>query len=222
MPDDGNLHAYFGGTFDPVHNGHLHAARSAQDALGLSCLHLVLAARPVHRQPPQASAEDRWAMLQLAVAGTTTLVAEDLELRRPGPSYTVDTLTELRQRHGQGASLVWLLGWDAFCTLDQWRDWQRILQLAHLVILRRPGAAPDLSDSLQMELSNREIGAVTALSEQPAGRILTLPAPMELVSASEVRIRLAEGANASDLLPFAVWSYINEHRLYRKVTPTQC
>ena len=138
--DPASLIGFLGGTFDPIHNGHLHAGRTAAALLNLERVHLVLAARPAHRAQPSTTIAQRWAMLELAVAGDTVLVADDREVRRDASSYTVETLEELRAERGVHAPLVWLLGWDAYRSLPTWRRWQELLELAHLAVLRRPGS----------------------------------------------------------------------------------
>ena len=130
---------FLGGTFDPIHNGHLHAATSAAAALDLERVNLVLAARPKHRAQPFASIEHRWAMLELAVAGNERLRADDREIRRGTATYTVETLEEVRVRYGAEMPLVWLLGWDAYRGLPTWHRWRELARLAHLAVLQRPG-----------------------------------------------------------------------------------
>jgi nicotinate-nucleotide adenylyltransferase len=204
-----------GGTFDPVHLGHLHAARVARARLDLAAVHLVLAARPAHRASPVASAADRWAMLQLAVSGERGLVADDRELRRPGPSYTVQTLEDVRAEFGPGEPLVWLLGWDAFRGLEGWYRWERLPELAHLAIFRRPGSAADLSPGLAALCGSRQAGDAGALKRAPAGALYFLQTEMLDISATGIRARVQAGGDAADLLAPAVWTYITDRQLYR-------
>ena len=204
----------FGGTFDPVHLGHLHGALQVCDALELETVHLVLSARPGHRQEPGASAEHRWRMLELACAVDARLQPDDRELRRAArglrPSYTVETLEELRRR-APTAVLLWVLGSDAFRELPTWHRWREVLQLAHLVVLQRPGVSLELDDALQALLHSRRLNGPPT---DPAGGILLLDAPMQDISASQVRSILAAGGRADHLLPAAVYTYIKSHCLY--------
>jgi nicotinate-nucleotide adenylyltransferase len=204
-----------GGTFDPVHLGHLHAARVARAGLNLAAVHLILAARPAHRASPAASAEDRWAMLKLAVAGERGLVADDRELRRPGRSYAVDTLEDVRAQFGPAEPLVWLLGWDAFRELEGWYRWERLPELAHLAIFRRPGAAGDLSPAMAALCASRQTSDAGALQRAPAGALHFLETEMLDISATGIRARVQRGVDAADLLAPAVWTYITDRQLYR-------
>lgn len=182
----------FGGSFDPVHLGHLLAADAALRALGLAQVRLVPAGQqPFKRAGHAASPADRLAMLQLAVAGDPRFVVDDRELRRLGPSYTVDTLRELRTEF-PGAELCLLLGSDAVRDLPQWREADVIATLATVVELTRPGVVP----------------AGVALLAQ------TLPIPAIDISATAIRERVARGEDIRYLVPAAVARYIAERRLY--------
>ena len=203
-----------GGTFDPVHLGHLHGARQVCIALGLRQINLVLSARPGHRDAPGASVSHRWRMLQLACADDDRLVADDREIRRAAkgerPSYTVDTLEEIRRR-APDEQLLWVLGSDAFMELPTWHRWREVLNLAHLVVLQRPGASLAPSGELADLLRTHR------LSDPPetlCGGIFCLEAEMQDVSASRVRAILAAGSSAGDLLPATVCTYIKKHGLY--------
>ena len=201
--------AFLGGTFDPVHNGHLHAARVAAQAL--SCpVRLVLSAHPPHRPEPEASAERRWALLELACAAEAGLDADDVELRRRGPSYTVDTLEALRLRHGD-EPLSWIIGTDAFNEIRTWRRWRRVLELGHLLVLHRPGAVLK-GAALSFYREHR----IDGLERQPAGGIRLLDQPMLPVSASAIRALIAEGNDVGHLLPQGVSTYIRRHGLYAR------
>ena len=138
----------FGGTFDPVHRGHLHAALSVCEALGIDEIRLILSARPSHRKTPGATISQRWDMLCLACASDPRLRPDDREIRRARPSFTVDTLAELRAEHPR-EPLVWVIGSDAYALLPSWYRWQRVLELCHLLVLNRPGHALDLDDTMR-------------------------------------------------------------------------
>lgn len=204
----------FGGTFDPVHLGHLHAAISVCDALALHRIHLLLAARPGHRDAPVAAVEHRWRMLQLACAADARLVPDDREIRRARrlarPSWTVETLEEIRGELPD-EPLVWVIGSDAYRGLPTWHRWADVLDLTHLVVLRRPGAPLDLPGPLAALTAERR---VRVLPKVPAGAVLVLDLPMRPISSTAVRAALAAGAPTGDLLPADVCTYINDHRLY--------
>lgn len=201
--------AFLGGTFDPVHNGHLHAARMVAQAL--SCpVRLVLSAEPPHRVQPQASPEQRWALLELACADEAGLEADDIELRRGGPSYTIDTLKALRLRHGD-EPLSWIIGTDAFNEIHTWRRWREVLGFGHLLVLQRPGTALN-GTALDFHREHR----CPDLERRPAGGIRLLDEAMLPVSASAVRALIAKGGDAGHLLPEGVTTYIRRHGLYAR------
>jgi nicotinate-nucleotide adenylyltransferase len=212
--------ALLGGTFDPIHYGHLRFADAVRRALGLSQVRLVPARDPPHRDRPKAPAADRLAMLKLAVAEFPGLVVDDGELRREGKSYTVDTLTTLR-REFPDHPLLLLLGADAFRGLTTWHRWRELFDLAHLVVVERPGVdlETELPPPLLAILRERLVADPESLLSRPAGAILRQPiAPLD-VSATEIREHIARGAGAAEmnrgLLPPAVLAYIDLHHLYR-------
>ena len=201
--------AFLGGTFDPVHNGHLHAARVAAQALS-GPVRLVLSSHPPHRPRPEGSAGHRWAMLELACAADASLDVDDVELRRGGLSYTVETLEALRLGHGD-EPLSWVIGTDAFNEIHTWRRWRRVLDLAHLLVLPRPGAELE-GAALELYLEHR----CPDLERRPAGGIRLLDEAMLPVSASAVRALIAAEDDAGHLLPKGVWAYIKQHGLYAR------
>jgi len=211
----------FGGTFDPVHLGHVHAARSVCDRLGLSRIRMLLSARPGHRGATGATAAQRWDMLRLACAGDGRLVPDDTELRRAErlgrPSYTVETLEELRAGAAD-AAIAWVVGSDAYRELADWHRWREVFELANLVVLHRPGAELSLTEPLESLTRERRVDRFGA----HAGEVLLLDAPMLEVSATAVRELLAgsgedatrDATQVADLLPPAVYTYIYQHHLY--------
>lgn len=203
----------FGGTFDPVHRGHLHAATTVCDALGVDEIRLILSARPSHRKTPGATIEQRWEMLCLACATDSRLHPDDREIRRARPSFTVDTLTELRAEHPR-QSLVWVIGSDAFALLPSWYRWQQVLELAHLLVLKRPGYALELDDTLRTLTAAAAVNDAAALESHSHGSILVLERQMQEVSAEGIRSTIAAGGSAEDLLPATVATYIRSHALY--------
>ncbi|RJU10710.1 nicotinic acid mononucleotide adenylyltransferase [Xanthomonas campestris] len=213
------LHLYYGGTFDPIHLGHLAIACAARDALGAQ-VHLVPAADPPHRPAPGATAAQRTRMLELALADLPGLLLDTREVRRAAqggaPSYTVDTLHEVRAQLGPGTPVAWLLGADAFVGLPGWHEWTELFGLAHLVIAARPGTALDLADApvLAQAVQGRWATDARDLLTAPAGRLWRLPHPLRGESASAVRSRIAAGGQWQDLVPSAVAAFIAEEGLY--------
>lgn len=214
------LRIYYGGTFDPVHNGHLAIARAARDALNLP-IRLLPAADPPHRPAPGASAEQRCRMLQLALADETGLLLDRHELERAArhpqrPSYTVDTLAELRQAFGAETPLAWLVGADSLLSLATWHRWQDLFGLAHFIVAERPGSRlPQVVEGvLGQALQGRWTDQPQDLEDAAAGHVLRLHQPLRSESASEVRARIVAGGPWQPLVPPAVAGYIAEHRLY--------
>ncbi len=209
------LRAFYGGTFDPVHNGHLAIALAARDALGTT-IWMMPAADPPHRDAPGASAEDRAAMLELAIQGQAGLRVDRRELQRDTPSYTIDTLRELRAKHGDTAPLAFLIGADSLYGLATWKEPEALLAGAHWVVAERPGSA--LDEHLPPEVA-RLVGArwtlnAAALRDSPGGKVLRLRQPLHGESATQLRRRIAAGETWHHLLPLAVSRYIVEHGLY--------
>ncbi|MFC7300775.1 nicotinate-nucleotide adenylyltransferase [Cognatiluteimonas weifangensis] len=209
------LRVLYGGTFDPVHNGHLAIARAARTALQAE-IHLMPAADPPHRPPPGAAAGDRAAMLQLALAGEPGLRLDLRELQRGGRSYSVDTLRGLRGELGAQAPIALLLGADSFLGLPAWKAWRELFGLAHFVVASRAGAPLDaeLPPALAAMLQDRVVAAADALRAHPAGRVLYLRQPLHAQSASDIRARIAGGRPWRHLLPAAVADYIRARGLY--------
>lgn len=210
------LHVVYGGTFDPVHNGHMAVARHARDALAAQ-VHLMPAADPPHKGPTHADARQRAGMLALAIGTEPGLLLDRRELLRDGPSYTVDTLRALREEIGPQVPVALLVGADSFLGLPSWRSWQQLFELAHFVVAERPGNG--LEDRLPAELSrqveDRWIGSPAGLRRDPAGRILRLQQPLRPESASDIRRRIREQDAWQDQVPPAVAAYIVENGLYR-------
>ncbi len=215
------LRLYYGGTFDPVHAGHLAIARAARDELGVD-VRFVPAADPPHRAVTGADAQQRGGMLELAVAGEHGLRVDLRELLRANvdpsrPSYTVDTLRELREQYGLRAPLAWLVGADSLAGLSTWHEWTDIPALAHIVVADRAGNPldpRDLEPALATALDGRWTDDPDDLSAFPAGRVLRLRQPLQPESASEVRRRIAGGGDWRALLPPAVADWIVTHGLY--------
>ena len=214
------LFVLYGGTFDPVHNGHIAIARDARDALDAD-IHLVPAADPPHRPPPGAAAGDRVAMLKLALADEPGLLPDLRELRRHAVdgarrSYSVDTLRGLRAELGAEAPIALLVGADSFIGLPTWKSWRDLFDLAHFVVASRAGSPLDaeLPPLLAEALQGREAKSPDPLRGQPAGRVLYLRQPLHAQSATDIRHRIAAGLPWGGLVPPAVADYIHCHGLY--------
>jgi len=204
-----------GGTFDPVHYGHLRPAHEVLRRLELAELRLVPAAQPPHRRPPLASPEQRLRMVELAVPEFPGLTADDREVRRGGVSYTVPTLESLRAELGPRTPLCFVLGADAFAGLPSWYRWETLFELAHLVVMERPGA-PLVREALPAWAVSRLSASPDALARRPAGSIALLPVTPYDISATRLREIIARGGTPSfDEIPRAVWEYIQRHNLYR-------
>lgn len=205
----------YGGTFDPVHRGHIAIASSARDRIGAT-VHLMPAADPPHRAPPGAAAHHRVRMLELAIAGERGLLVDRRELEREGRSYTVDTLRHLREEIGVLRPVALLVGTDSFIGLPTWKDWRALFDLAHFVIAERPGnhAGEALPRELADEIAGRVAAGPDELRAQPAGRVLRLHQPLVEASATQVRSLLERGGDWQPLVPLPVAGYIVRHRLY--------
>ncbi|MCA1713803.1 MAG: nicotinate-nucleotide adenylyltransferase [Gammaproteobacteria bacterium] len=210
------LRVFYGGTFDPVHDGHLAIARAARDTLG-SCVDMMPAADPAHRDPPGADAQQRAAMIELAIAGESGLRIDRRELERAGRSWSIDTARALRAELGPEASLALLVGADSLIGLPGWKDWRALLDLCHFVVAERLGSPLDeaLPALLAQAIEGRWTQSPQVLRETPGGRVLRLCQPLQLHSASEIRQRIADGQPWRHLLPATVAGYIEQHGLYR-------
>ena len=203
-----------GGTFDPVHIGHLRGGLEVAELMQLDELRLTPNARPPHRDTPQVSALDRLAMVECAVAGVATLVVDSRELQRDTPSYTIDTLELMRAELAADDQLFLLLGWDAFCGLPMWHRWEEILQHCHILVLQRPDADSEPPDALRNLLAARSVSDPLAL-KGPGGQIAFVWQTPLAVSATQIRQLLASGKSVRYLVPDAVLAYIDAHGLYR-------
>jgi nicotinate-nucleotide adenylyltransferase len=203
-----------GGTFDPVHFGHLRSAVEVCEQLQLDELRLIPSARPPHRGMPGATAAQRLRMVELALGQGGGLQVDDRELQRERPSYTVETLESLRQELGSDVALFMVLGWDAFCGLPSWHRWESLLELANLVVLQRPDYDLEVPEVLKDLLAARSADQ----PERSHGQIICLSQTPLAISATHIRTLVDSGASPRFLLPDAVLDYIENEGLYRPST----
>lgn len=195
--------AILGGTFDPVHLGHLRVAWEAASAIDAD-LKLVPASVPPHRPQPVASAGERVAMLEAALAGQSRIGLDLRELARSGPSYTIDTLVELREEIGAQRPLVLLVGADAWAGLPGWHRWRELFAQAHVGVLARGGVAVAEPDELAREVTARRTTDVADIAAAPAGRVIEIGVTALAISATRIRALLAAGEDPRWLVPDAL------------------
>ena len=203
----------FGGSFDPIHFGHLRPALEILEALSLDSMHFIPSGQPPHRGAPVASAETRLAMLKAAVASESRFQVDERELKRSAPSYTFDTLAELKAEHPRDR-LVLLLGLDAFLGFTTWHRWKEILELAHLVIAHRPGSALDAHGEIAMLVQEREVDDAQALMDREAGHIMLQPVTQLEISSSRIRETASRGGDLRYLVPDPVRALIQDSHCY--------
>lgn len=206
----------FGGTFDPIHHGHLRLAQEALEHLHLAQVRWIPAGHPPHREAPRATPAQRLEMVRLAVADNPGFAVDGAEVLSAAPSYTVPTLERLRQELGDDQPLVLLTGADAFAGLPTWHRWREILALAHVAVVHRPGFSVDpaaLVPELAREFAGRRCAARDLGLEASGGIVTFAMTPLD-IAATQIRQLLAAGRSPRYLLPPAVIAYIQAHRLY--------
>ncbi len=212
------LHAatvVFGGTFDPVHFGHLRAAAELSQQLAVDDFRILPAGQPPHRTDTLATATQRLTMLELALHEHPGIRIDDREIRRAGPSYMADTLAEIRAEIGPTRPLLLALGQDAANQLDRWHCWQQLPLLAHLLVMTRPDNAPTYAGKLEQQLRPRKVADTQALWRKAAGAVLHLNITELAISSTDIRARIASGSDPAFLLPASVIAYIKAQGLYR-------
>lgn len=202
-----------GGTFDPIHLGHLRMGLELYETLNLAKVHVIPCYQPVHRKTPVATPEQRFDMVQCAVKNEAAFYADDREIKRGGPSYMIDTVLELRQLYPQ-TPLCLFVGIDSFLNFPSWHRWKDILENAHLVVAHRPQYhLPNtgiVADLIKARLQHEN----TYIQDQLAGGILLRPITALEISASDIRKQIAMERNPRYLLPDEVYSYIKQHGTY--------
>ncbi|MCX5723954.1 MAG: nicotinate-nucleotide adenylyltransferase [Nitrospirae bacterium] len=214
-----------GGSFNPIHHGHLAIARQTREALGLDRILFIPTSQPPHkRNGSLAPAQDRYEMVRLAIASDHTLGISDVEISRPGKSYTIDTVRLLQQEYGAQTQLFFLIGLDAFLEFPSWRDPQALLELCQFVVLSRPGQSFRSLSTVRLlppipfpSLADLDAGRISRI-EAPLGKqgLICLKLPPCPISASDIRTRIRQGLPLANLLPPSVESYILQHHLYQE------
>jgi len=202
-----------GGTFDPVHTGHVACARYVQQHCALDEVRLMPCHLPAHRATPGVSSAQRAAMVQLAIQAYPELALERLELDKPSPSYTVESLNLLKQREPD-SRFYFIIGMDSLNYFRQWKDWQGILQCAHLLVCQRPGSRATEGDAPAL-LQQFGVPSMPVLRSSDGGHILLLDNPLYAISASEIRQQLTQAQSTIDSLDPAVLNYIQAQQLYQ-------
>lgn len=216
MVDMKQLHALFGGTFDPVHYGHLKPVEALANLIGLSKVTIMPNNVPPHRPQPEANSQQRKTMVELAIADKPLFALDERELMRDEPSYSADTLQAWRQEHGEQASLAFIIGQDSLLTFPSWHRYDTILDNCHLIVCRRPGYALTMSEEAHQRWLDAHLTTrVEDLHTLPAGKIYLAETPWFDISATQIRQRLADNEPCDDLLPAAVLNYIHQQGLYR-------
>jgi nicotinate-nucleotide adenylyltransferase len=203
-----------GGTFDPIHNGHLSLARGAIEHYGLEKVLFIPTGRPPHRNAPRTSVQDRVEMVRQAVQYKPGFELDEREIKRGGVNYTVDTLIELRAELGKATGLCLLLGADAFLGLPTWHQWQRLFDLAHIIVARRSGVALDIADMSAELVQQWQQRKVSSIPASPAGSIVEFAMTPIDVSATRIRELLQQRQTVYGMLPYSVLNYVLQNNLY--------
>jgi nicotinate-nucleotide adenylyltransferase len=206
-----------GGTFDPIHFGHLRLAEECADSLRLNEIRLIPAAKPWQRSGLISAIEHRLEMVRLGVEGNPRLRLDARESERIGPTYTVDTLASLRAELGETRPLVMIVGSDQFLNLPTWHRWQKLFEFAHIAVARRANESFDLGElppALAGMVANRLTNDRSALAE-PAGRVFSIEMTPLKISSSQIRTLVRTRQSPRYLLPAAVYDYIISHGLYQ-------
>ncbi|ABI59853.1 MULTISPECIES: nicotinate-nucleotide adenylyltransferase [Nitrosomonas] len=220
-----SLIGIYGGTFDPVHYGHLRIAEELTGILRLSHLFFLPAGQPRLRDTPIVPGAHRVAMLHEAIRGNAMFSVDDREIKRSGETYSVESLQEIRQEYqakykaGKHIALCFIIGADAFIRLPHWHRWRELFELCHLIIVNRPGSAllnnlSDLPDELKAACQTHQAVTVEELKNLPCGHIFTTPTTLLDISSTKIRSLIASGKSARYLLPEAVLDYIDKHNFY--------
>ncbi|MBD2795429.1 nicotinate-nucleotide adenylyltransferase [Xenorhabdus sp. 18] len=211
------IQALFGGTFDPIHYGHLRPVEALAQLVGLKQIILLPNHVPPHRPQPEATAQQRLEMVRLAVRDNPLFTVDTRELERQSPSYTIETLKSFRQEIGEQHPLAFIIGQDSLQTLHTWYKWEELLDICHLLVCSRPGYQSQLSaPGMQSWLEKYQISSPLPLSQKPHGCIYPAATPLLNISATDIRQRHQQGISCDDLLPPSIQNYIDSQGLYKK------
>ena len=205
-----------GGTFNPIHNGHLRLAQELADALNFSDVRFIPSANPPHKPAPSVSAQHRAAMVQLAITDNVIFKLDTRELERVGASFTIDTLISLQEELGGSVALCLIMGSDAFAKLNTWHRWQALLDYCHIILVQRPTSAtqPKLADELSVLLHDHYTENVSDLADENAGYIHMQKITALDITATNIRAQLEAGLSPRYLMPDNVLDYIKNNKLY--------
>jgi len=203
-----------GGTFDPIHYGHILLAQAVIEDLNVAEVRFMPCYQPVHREPVLTSAGDRLAMLKLALADYPKLIADDHEIKRQSPSYTIDTLKALRSELPR-TPLCLIMGCDAFIDFRSWKNYQEITGYAHLIVVNRPGVRLPNDEALRQFIQAHHSDTTHEIEESLSGHLLFIEVPPVMISATQIRHQIQQHKSLEGLLPDAVIHYIDQHQLYK-------
>ncbi|MCV2402347.1 nicotinate-nucleotide adenylyltransferase [Marinomonas sp. C2222] len=207
--------AIMGGTFNPIHNGHLRTAVEVLEKFEFSSIRLLPCFQPVHKNSPSASPSQRLDMVALAANSCSKIAVDSREIERQGPSYSVDSLKEIREEVGPDEPIIMVLGMDSFLSLSTWHKWQELIQYAHLLVVSRPGWEPDFISELESFYENHRAPSSDALQCAPSGLVWLETLTPLAVSSSMIRKLAFQHRSIAYLLPESVQQYIERNKLYQ-------
>jgi nicotinate-nucleotide adenylyltransferase len=202
-----------GGMFDPVHIGHLRTALAAQQEFSLDEVRLIPCHHPVHKEEPEVSAQHRIEMLHKATKAEKRLLVDVRECMRSGPSYMIETLDSLHTEYPHDR-LFLLMGADAYNKLEGWKDWQKLFELAHIIIITRPGWVIKPSQLINEYCEHRSVSSFSEMCQSKTGKVLAYSFIPLMIASSEIRKLLKENKSVRYLIPNKVIKYIKKHKLY--------
>ncbi|WP_340620743.1 nicotinate-nucleotide adenylyltransferase [Xenorhabdus siamensis] len=209
------IHALFGGTFDPIHYGHLLPVEALAKQVGLKQVILLPNHVPPHRPQPEASPQQRLEMVYLAIQDNPLFTVDTRELQRQTPSYTIETLESFREEVGERCPLAFIIGQDSLQAIHTWHRWTELLDICHLLVCSRPGYARQLATpKMRKWFEQHQVDTPAPLSQKSHGYIYLAETPLLDISATDIRQRHQQGLNCDDLLPPSIQNYIDSHKLY--------